>query len=174
MTYEDREDLLIAASLHNLGHIGTPDSLLQQEPVTTEDRLIFQAHAERGARILAATPELRSAADIVRFHHENFDGTGYPRGLTAEQIPLACRIIRVAQEYDLLTRPKAPLVGVSHEQAVSLLRERAGAQCDPRILEMAAQLNLPELDNADEATGPIPAIEAMQPTVSLPVSQEAV
>ena len=160
VSYEDREDLAIASSLHNLGHIGTPDFLLESEPVTLEDRLMFQAHSERGARILAAAPELRNAADIVRFHHENFDGTGYPRGLRGEQIPLACRIIRASQEYDLLTRPKAPAVGASHEQAIRLLGARAGKECDPRVLEIVELLNVPGRDSVEAAATPLTCMEA--------------
>lgn len=135
---EDREDLLIAASLHNLGHVGTPDLLLSRELMTAAEQLVLQAYPERGARILAAGPGLRNAADIVRFHHENFDGSGYPRGLRGEQIPLACRIIRVAQEYDLLTHPKRQTNGLTHDQAVAALRERSGGECDPGVLAMLA------------------------------------
>ena len=173
MTEEDREDLLIAASLHNLGHIGTPDMLLQLEPVTAEDQPMFQAYPERGARILGVAPELRNAADIVRFHHENFDGSGYPRGLTGEQIPLGCRIIRVALAYDLLTRPKPPSLGLSHEQAVACLRERSGQECDPRVLELVVQLDLPREDGA-EAASVLSGMEAAQTSASLPSHLESV
>jgi len=79
---EDREDLAIAASLHNLGHIGTPDILLERGPQTTEEERVFQGYPERGARILGACPELRSAADMVRFHREH---------LTAPVIHADCR-----------------------------------------------------------------------------------
>jgi response regulator RpfG family c-di-GMP phosphodiesterase len=140
---EDREDLLIAASLHNLGHIGTPDRLLESEPLALEDRLLFQAHVERGARIMGAVPELRSAADIVRFHQENLDGTGYPRGLRGEQIPIACRIIRAAKEYDLLTHPKAAATVLSHQEAINSLCERAGKEFDPKVVEILGQTSAP-------------------------------
>ena len=173
ITDEDREDLLIAASLLNLGHIGTPDKLLEREPQTADEHLIFQAHAERGARILGATPELRGAADIVRFHGEHFDGTGYPRGLSGEQIPLACRIIRVAQEYDLLTKPKAPLIGVNHDTAVSILRERSGKECDPKILEVVGQLQLPVVDEAPDTNSIVPASMDVVPQ-STPASLESI
>jgi response regulator RpfG family c-di-GMP phosphodiesterase len=145
-TDEDNEDLLIAASLHNLGHIGTPDRLLESEPLALEDRLLFQAHVERGARILGAVPELRSAADMVRFHHENFDGTGYPRGLMGEQIPIACRIIRAAKEYDLLTQPKASATGLSHQEAINFLFERAGKEFDPKVVEILGQMTSCDTD----------------------------
>jgi len=174
MTDEDREDLLIAASLHNLGHIGTPDMLLHCEPVTAADQPVFQAYAERGARILGAAPELRNAADIVRFHHENFDGSGYPRGLTGEQIPLGSRIIRVALAYDLLTRPKSPSVGISHDQAVVCLRERAGEECDPRVLEMLVELDLAGGEGAEAASVATAGMETVQARASLPSHLESI
>jgi len=157
---EDCEDLAIAASLHNLGHIGTPDLLLENEPLTEADRIAFQAHTERGARILSATPELRNAADIVRFHHENFDGAGYPRGLKGEQIPLVCRIIRVAHEYDLLTWPKGRALGASHDQAVRMLNDRSGKECDPRVLEIVAELTPLDRHTPDVVMTPLGCLEA--------------
>jgi HD-GYP domain-containing protein (c-di-GMP phosphodiesterase class II) len=146
---------------------------LQLEPLTAEEQPVFQAYPERGARILGVAPELRNAADIVRFHHENFDGSGYPRGLTGEQIPLGCRIIRVALAYDLLTRPKPPSLGLSHEQAVSCLRERSGQECDPRVLELVVQLNLPREDTAEAASVPS-GLEAVLASASLPSRLESV
>ena len=174
MPADDREELLIAASLHNLGHLGTPDALLHGDIVTAEDEEEFRAYPERGARILGAAPELRNAADIVRFHHENFDGTGYPRGLKGEQIPIGCRVIRVAQEYDLLTRPKSPSVGLSHDQAVTALRERSGRECDPKILVMLAQLDLPSYTPGETASMPLAGMEGVQPNTSLPIFLESV
>jgi response regulator RpfG family c-di-GMP phosphodiesterase len=156
LSEEDREDLRIAASLHNLGHIGTPDVLLRRAPDTVAEQLILQAFPERGARILAAAADLRNAADMVRFHHENFDGTGYPRGLVGEQIPLTCRIIRTAQEYVRLIHPLPPAEGLSHEQAVAALRERAGTECDPMVLAMLTSPNWQ--DEEDSAVASIPKI----------------
>lgn len=169
MSVEECEDIAIAASLHNLGHIGTPEFLLQSEPTSVDERLLFQAHSERGARILAAAPELRNAGDIVRFHHENFDGSGYPRGLRGEQIPLVCRIIRVAHEYDLLTRPKISGTALSHEQAIKLLGARAGKECDPLVIERLEELDLSGFDRAEEAK-PAPrlavSVSAAEPHLS--------
>jgi len=172
---EDREDLAIAASLHNLGHIGTPDVLLERGPQTAEEERVFQGYPERGARILGACPELRSAADMVRFHREHFDGTGYPRGLSGEQIPLVCRIIRVAQEYDLLTRPKAPAIGFTPDQAVSFLRERSGTECDPKVLEKVTELHLPDDDGVDVDPPSVADVEAVpQHNAPLPAQAKSV
>ena len=119
----------IAAGLHHLGHVGTPDELLWKiGPLAADERAIYQAQSERGARVLSRVPELRNVADMVRFHRENFDGSGSPRGLEGEQIPLACRIIRVADEYDLMTQPRVFSTCVNHEEAMQFLWERAGRE----------------------------------------------
>jgi putative nucleotidyltransferase with HDIG domain len=151
---EDREDLSAAAFLHDIGHIGTPDMLLQQTgTLTPEQRVIYQLHAERGARILATIPELRSVSDMVRFHHEDFDGTGYPRGLSGQQIPLGCRIIRVADEYDLMIHPRAFSAAVTPREATNSLLDRAGKEFDPAVVKVMAQINPRELDDTDGQVG---------------------
>jgi HD-GYP domain-containing protein (c-di-GMP phosphodiesterase class II) len=137
----DRTDLTLAAALHRLGHFGTPDEMLWKTgTLTADDRIAYQGYSERGARILAMVPELRNVADLVQFHHENFDGSGFPRGLEGEQIPLACRIIRVADEYNLLTHPRALSVSVSHEDALRSIEARVGIEFDPAVVKVMAQL----------------------------------
>jgi response regulator RpfG family c-di-GMP phosphodiesterase len=139
----DLEDLTLAAALHRLGHLATRDDLLWKAgSLATEERAIHREHSERGARILAMVPELRNVADLVRFHHENFDGSGSPRGLEGQQIPLACRIIRVADVYDLLTKPRALSASVSHEEAMRLLWKLAGIKFDPAVVKFASNLDL--------------------------------
>lgn len=138
---EECADLALAASLHRLGHVGTPDELLWKSgPRASREAAVYQEHSERGARILSMIPDLRNVADTILLHHENFDGSGYPRGLQGEQIPLACRIIRVADEYDLLTQPRALSAAVSHDQAVLLLQARIGIDFDPAVVAALAQI----------------------------------
>jgi putative nucleotidyltransferase with HDIG domain len=151
---EDREDLSAAALLHNIGHIGTPDTLLRSTGLLTpEQRVIYQSHAERGARILATIPELRNVSDLVRFHHENFDGTGYPRGLSGQQIPLGCRIIRVADEYDLLIHPRTFSAALTHKGAANSLLDRAGKEFDAAVVQVLAQINPHDLGETDSQVG---------------------
>ena len=151
---EDREDLSAAALLHNFGHIGTPDTLLRSTGLlTAEQGVIYQSHAERGARILATIPELRNVSDLVRFHHENFDGTGYPRGLSSQQIPLACRIIRVADEYDLMTHPRSVSAAITHAEAMKSLLDRAGKEFDPTVVNVVAEINPLDLGETDGQVG---------------------
>ena len=133
--------------MHNIGHIGTPDRILQKEGQLTSDEVaIFRAHSERGAQILAAIAELHDVADIVRFQLENFNGTGYPRGLRGEEIPLFCRIVRVADEYDSLTQPRDPSATVSHDAALDNLVSRTGKDLDPLVVQLLVELGQDALD----------------------------
>jgi putative nucleotidyltransferase with HDIG domain len=129
------EQLSLAALLHDVGKISTPDSvLLKPAALTEEERAVVRLHAERGARLLAAVPEMEEVAAAVRHHHENWDGTGYPEGLAGERIPLASRIIHVADAYDAMTSPRPFRDALEHEQAVRVLLEGAGSQFDPEVV----------------------------------------
>ena len=146
----NRVDLTLAAALHRLGHIGTSDELLAKiASLTADEQLSLQAHSERSSRIIRIIPELGNVADLVLFHHENFDGSGYPRGLKGEQIPLACRIIRVADEYDLLTQSRVLSAAVNHDEAMRLLWEQAGSEFDPAVVTVMSQLDLNEVPQAE-------------------------
>ena len=130
------EQLSLAAFLHDIGKIGTPDAiLLKLAALTNEERVVMQQHAERGARMLAGLADMHEVADAVRYHHENFDGTGYPEGLSGEQIPLSARIIRVADAYDALTSPRPFRAAYDHDTAAKLLEQLSGTQFDPQIVD---------------------------------------
>ncbi|HST53886.1 MAG TPA: HD domain-containing phosphohydrolase [Pyrinomonadaceae bacterium] len=129
------EQIALAAVLHDVGKIGTPDALLlKPTPLTDDERRCMQAHSERGARMLAGVPEMEDVAAIVRHHHEQWDGTGYPEGLAGEMIPLASRIIHVADAYDAMTSPRPFRDKLDHEEAVAKLRELAGAHFDAEVV----------------------------------------
>jgi len=142
LSNEEHQQLTSAALLHNVGHIGTPERILEDAgKLAKPEQAIFESHSERGAEIIAGITELREVADAVRFHHENFDGTGHPRGLRGEQIPRPCRIIRVADEYDSLTQPRDPSLSISHEAALDNLRARSEKDFDPSVVEALAKLD---------------------------------
>ncbi|MDT7806797.1 MAG: hypothetical protein QOJ70_610 [Acidobacteriota bacterium] len=129
------EQLSLAALLHDVGKISTPDSiLLKPAALTEEERAIVRLHSERGARLLAAVPEMEEVAAAVRHHHENYDGTGYPEGLAGEQIPLASRIIHVADAYDAMTSPRPFRNALDHEVTVRVLINGSGSQFDPEVV----------------------------------------
>jgi putative nucleotidyltransferase with HDIG domain len=129
------EELSLAALMHDVGKIGTPDSiLLKPSKLSEEEHAVVRLHSERGARLLAELPEMEEVARAVRYHHEDFDGAGYPEGLAGEQIPLASRIIRVADAYDAMTSPRPFRDALDHDSAVRELSRRAGTQFDPEVV----------------------------------------
>jgi putative two-component system response regulator len=129
------EQISLAALLHDVGKISTPDSiLLKPAALNEEERAVVCLHSERGARLLAAVPEMEEVAAAVRHHHENYDGTGYPEGLSGEQIPLASRIIHVADAYDAMTSPRPFRDALDHARAVRALTNGAGTQFDPEVV----------------------------------------
>jgi putative nucleotidyltransferase with HDIG domain len=92
-----------AAFLHDIGKMAIPDKLLRKPgPLDDAEKVIMRTHCEIGYNTLTRVPFLREAADIVLAHHEFFDGTGYPRGLRGEQVPLAARIISIPNTFDAM------------------------------------------------------------------------
>ena len=139
---EKQQELTSAALLHNLGHIGTPAPVLSNaNNLTQTDLTIAEGGCERGAEIISGIAELREIADAVRCQRENFDGTGQPRGLRGEQIPITSRIIRVADEYDSLTRPRDPSLAISHEAALKKLRARTEKDFYPPVVDALMELD---------------------------------
>ena len=99
-----------------------------------------RAQTEAEAKLLYAIPDLANVTEILDGLRENFDGSGIPRGLMAEQIPILCRILRLADEYDQMILPKAS-AAMTHEEVMRFLTQRAGKQFDPRIIEVLSQLS---------------------------------
>jgi len=102
--------------------------------LTKEERAIMQKHAEYAGELLGPIAFLRPALDVPLFHHEWWDGTGYPRGLKGDEIPLLARIFAVADVYDAITsdRPYAP--AEPHEAAMAFITEHSGSQFDPTVV----------------------------------------
>jgi response regulator RpfG family c-di-GMP phosphodiesterase len=90
--------------------------------------------ADRSAQVVSCINELKDAADIIRYHHENFDGSGRPLGLIGDQIPLTARVARVAKEFDLLTKPRNPASALTLSDAMEQLRFGTGRQFDPQVV----------------------------------------
>ncbi|MBV9085748.1 MAG: HD domain-containing protein [Acidobacteriaceae bacterium] len=123
---EDISALRRGAYLHDIGKIGIPDSVLfKPGPLTPEEWQTMKSHPERGERICSRVPSLARVLPIIRHHHEKWDGTGYPDGLTGEQIPLLARILQTVDIYDGLTAVRPYKPAFSSEEALQILQEEA-------------------------------------------------
>jgi putative two-component system response regulator len=144
---QDREwcDMLrTAGAMHDIGKIGIAETiLLKPGPLTPEERLEMQRHAEIGYRILAGSHAalLQVAASIAWTHHERYDGSGYPRGLAGDAIPLEGRIAAIADVFDALTRDRVYRARLPREEALQIMADGRGNHFDPTLLDvfMAAE-----------------------------------
>jgi putative nucleotidyltransferase with HDIG domain len=126
-----------AAFLHDIGKMAIPDLILRKPgPLTPEERDIMRTHCEIGYNMVTRIPFLREAAEIVLSHQEYFDGTGYPRGLRGEEIPLGARIFAVADALDAMIsdRPYRKALSISHAQEE--IQRCSGTQFDPKVVEV--------------------------------------
>ncbi|HTD09335.1 MAG TPA: HD domain-containing phosphohydrolase [Solirubrobacteraceae bacterium] len=132
------ERLRHAAPLHDVGKVAIPDAiLLKPGPLTPEERAIVETHAEEGHRLVRGSSSsiLDMAATIALSHQEKWDGTGYPRGLKGEAIPIEGRIVAVADVFDALTSDRVYRTAFSVEDAVQMMREQRGRHFDPVLLD---------------------------------------
>ncbi|PHS65547.1 MAG: two-component system response regulator [Thalassobium sp.] len=133
------EDLLNAAPMHDIGKIGIPDAVLLKPGKLDEDEWkIMQSHAAIGAEIIGEDGSnlLRMARDIALCHHEKWDGSGYPQGLSGADIPLEARIVALADVFDALTSERPYKKAWPVEQATALIREQSGKHFDPQLVEV--------------------------------------
>lgn len=131
---QECSDIRLAAPMHDIGKVGIPDAvLLKQGKLTEQEFSSMQKHTSLGSDILRESKSslLRLAATIAATHHERWDGQGYPRRLAGTDIPIAGRIVAVADNFDALTSARPYKEAWSIEQAVNHIRERAGSQFDP-------------------------------------------
>ena len=140
-------DLELAVPLHDIGKVAIPDSiLLKPGRLSAPEMAIMKTHVDVGAQTIRAvmddTPNvsfIQMAVDIVQYHHEWFDGSGYPCGIKGEEIPLSARIASLADVYDALTTHRAYKPAYSHEKTMSIIRSSAGTQFDPIVIEALIQ-----------------------------------
>jgi HD-GYP domain-containing protein (c-di-GMP phosphodiesterase class II) len=124
------------ALLHDMGKIAIPDSILRKPgPLDAEEWEAMRKHPTYAHDMLARIGFLKDAMDIPYCHHENWDGTGYPRGLKGEQIPLAARVFAVVDAWDALCSDRPYRKAWPRDEVVAYLREQSGARFDPQIIE---------------------------------------
>ena len=137
-TPEEVELLLHAAPMHDIGKIGVPDRiLLKPGKLEPQEWEVMRRHSEMGARILAGSesPIIRLAETVAWTHHERWDGSGYPRGLVGTEIPLAGRIVAVADVFDALTSRRPYKEPLPVDRSFAILREGSGQHFDPDVIE---------------------------------------
>jgi len=133
-----------SAALHDVGKVGIPDAiLLKPGKLTPAEYDVMKSHTTTGADLLRGLmddfgeyPLIAMGAEVARAHHEWWDGSGYPRGIAGREIPLAARIVAIADVYDALTSRRIYKEAWSHEETCRLMCEKAGRQHDPELVEI--------------------------------------
>jgi putative two-component system response regulator len=137
MPREFVKQLDLFAPMHDIGKVGIPDSILLAPRRLTEDEFkIMQSHSTLGWEILDGKPTLEMAADIAYTHHERWNGAGYPRGLSGDEIPLSGRIVAITDVYDALRSERPYKQGWSHEKTVLHIMKEAGQHFDPELTDV--------------------------------------
>ncbi|WP_051309237.1 HD-GYP domain-containing protein [Desulfogranum japonicum] len=142
------EDLYKSSVLHDIGKVGIPDHiLLKPGPLTDEEMALMRQHCEFGYQTLRWAEDrsgrgsfLHMGQEITRFHHERWDGSGYPKGLCRDDIPLSARIVALADVYDALTSSRPYKAAHSHEDARKYIIEQSGAHFDPQVVNAFVRL----------------------------------
>ncbi len=133
------ELVLQAAPMHDIGKIGIPDNILQKPGRLNADEWeVMKKHAEIGAEIIGESshPLFKTAREIALYHHEKWDGSGYPTGLSGEKIPLSARIVAVADVFDALTSERPYKKAWSVDEALEFLYENQGSHFDPQLVDL--------------------------------------
>ncbi|HML38525.1 MAG TPA: PAS domain S-box protein [Bacillota bacterium] len=137
LSSKEMDELSLLAVLHDIGKVGVSRLILQKpDQLKSVEWEEMKRHPEIGYRIAQATPELAIVADFILSHHERWDGTGYPRGLKGEEIPLVCRILAIADAYDAMVNDRVYRNAMSRDDALMELKKNAGTQFDPQIVEL--------------------------------------
>lgn len=126
--------------LHDIGKIGIPDSVLnKQGPLDAEEYAMITSHPRQGEKILKPLRSVMEIRDVVLFHHERFDGRGYPQGLAGEDIPFFARIVAIADSFDAMTTDRPYRRAFTRQEAIAELENGAGKMWDPRLITLFLQ-----------------------------------
>jgi HD-GYP domain-containing protein (c-di-GMP phosphodiesterase class II) len=163
--------ILAAARVHDIGKIGIPDHILKKDGIlSAEERLLMESHAEHGAELLARYPDFVRGVEIVRHHHERWDGEGYPHRLSGAQIPFGARVIAVADSFDAMTSDRPYRRALSAEQAAIILRDGRGRQWDPSLIDAFLRSIADRLET--ERTVTLRLVPAMSSNSDLAITAE--
>jgi putative two-component system response regulator len=168
LTGDDIIQIGMASSLHDIGKISIPEEILNKPGrLTPEEFEIMKTHSSIGAQMLADLPELKDerllkhAYDICRWHHERYDGSGYPDGIAGDKIPLSAQVVAVADVYDALTSDRVYKAAIPHERAVEMILDGECGAMNPRLLECFSAIESTLPDMLHDPTGPsgVPMLE---------------
>lgn len=142
------ETIEVASALHDIGMITIPDQvLLKTDKLNEQERSSISRHPDYGAELLGEISKeigdnefMDMAVEIARYHHENWDGSGYPYGLKGHQIPLCARIVRIVDVYDVLLGQRSYKEAVEEEDAITLMMESSGREFDPDIMKVFGKI----------------------------------
>jgi HD-GYP domain-containing protein (c-di-GMP phosphodiesterase class II) len=141
LTAPELHTIEMGGLLHDIGKIGISDSVLQKPGrLTAEEFALIREHPTIGCRILVGVNGFQPYLPIVEFHHENWDGSGYPMGQSGVETPLFARIVHVVDAYDAMTSNRSYRGGLGHEEAIRRLEQAAGTQFDPQIVALFTTL----------------------------------
>jgi diguanylate cyclase (GGDEF)-like protein len=137
---EDLDILVRAAEMHDIGKVAIPDEIINKPGPLDESELeLMRNHPKVGERVLYAAPALREVGKVVRSTHEHWDGSGYPDGLAGKEIPLAARVILICNAYDAMVESRPYGEPLSEAEAIAELRQEAGEQFDPELVELVVE-----------------------------------
>lgn len=151
---EKVHQIRLGAIVHDVGKIHLSDDLLnKEEELTEEERQLIQDHPEHGYQILSKVEGIEIPLNVIRYHHEHYDGSGYPRGLKGDEIPIEARIVAIADTWDAITSPRAYREAYSRVEALTILlqeaqtslnqrNEKVGPNLDPVLVEIFAKRSL--------------------------------
>lgn len=169
MSPDQTERVHVCGLVHDVGKIGVPEAVLcKPTALTSEEFALIRQHPEIGYRILKDIPMLADVLPGVLHHHERWDGTGYPRGLRGEEIPLIARIICLADTFDAMSSTRAYRSAISRRRVLAEIERCAGSQFDPALAPLFVRLDFSEYDamaarharEARPAQAPPPAVAA--------------
>ena len=141
------------ASLHDIGKIAVPEHILRKKgKLTDEEFNEIKQHTVKGWRIVQGLVLGKIAENLIHYHHEKWDGSGYPNGLAGENIPLEARIMAIADVYDALRQKRVYKPGFSHEQAYEIIVSGSGSHFDPQLIKIFIQLHLKFAEIYDSQT----------------------
>jgi putative nucleotidyltransferase with HDIG domain len=157
---QEHELIRVGALLHDIGKIGISDAVLQkQERLTPEEEALIRQHPVIGKKILECVQGFEAYLPVVELHHENWDGSGYPRGLKGDQTPRTARIVKVADAYDAMTSDRPYRRGMLHNDAIRILEKHAGTQFD--IAAVQAFVTLGDIIQRPDASE-VPVRDSLQ------------